>query len=365
MEASSSSAATPPRSTLCRRCRPAVSVERPDKLRHIFCLDATCSLSQTRPTSKMPMPGLQSVAAASPKQPLPAAALCLRPHPVTRTCSSISGLLRRRRLFLVSVVDSSFVPLPVPGVTDIMIVLFAARTTNWLLLVALATAGSALGGYLSYQVGQAGGMAFLERHVPPRIFKRVCGWMETPRHPLPSRCPRCCRRRCRSARLCWPPGCSRCRDQVPHHLHPQPLPAPLVAAWTRHLLRQARAASVERLLRQVGDHHPESSSGAALSSVAPSPSGSSTRPRAASASAPLGRRRTPKSPPERAAARLERRHLRPWCEPPLVVAGGQDNRRNPNHRRPQPKKDAASEDLRQRRDGERRPRSDIAGDHVA
>jgi membrane protein YqaA with SNARE-associated domain len=81
-------------------------------------------------------------------------------------------------LFFVSIIDSSFVPLPIPGVTDIMIVLFAAQKTNWFLLIVLATAGSALGGYLSYQVGQAGGMAFLERHVPARIFKRVCDWME-------------------------------------------------------------------------------------------------------------------------------------------------------------------------------------------
>lgn len=81
-------------------------------------------------------------------------------------------------LFFISVIDSSFVPLPVPGVTDIMLVLFAAQKTNVILLVLLATAGSALGGYLSYQVGQSGGMAFLEKHVPPRIFKRVCEWME-------------------------------------------------------------------------------------------------------------------------------------------------------------------------------------------
>jgi membrane protein YqaA with SNARE-associated domain len=81
-------------------------------------------------------------------------------------------------LFFVSIVDSSFVPLPIPGVTDIMIVLLAAQKTNWLLLVALATAGSAIGGYFSYQVGHAGGMAFLEKHVPARIFKRVCGWMQ-------------------------------------------------------------------------------------------------------------------------------------------------------------------------------------------
>jgi membrane protein YqaA with SNARE-associated domain len=81
-------------------------------------------------------------------------------------------------VFLVSIVDSSFVPLPLPGVTDIMIIVLAAQHHSWLLLILLATAGSALGGYFSYQVGQRGGMAFLEKHVPPRIFKRVCNWME-------------------------------------------------------------------------------------------------------------------------------------------------------------------------------------------
>jgi membrane protein YqaA with SNARE-associated domain len=84
-------------------------------------------------------------------------------------------------VFLVSIVDSSFVPLPVPGLTDIMIVVIAASHEDWLhalLLVALASAGSALGGFVSYQVGQSGGMAFLEKRVPPRIFKRVTQWME-------------------------------------------------------------------------------------------------------------------------------------------------------------------------------------------
>ena len=81
-------------------------------------------------------------------------------------------------VFLVSIVDSSFVPLPVPGVTDIMIILLAAQHHSWILLILFATVGSALGGYFSYQVGHAGGMAFLEKHVPPRIFKRVCAWME-------------------------------------------------------------------------------------------------------------------------------------------------------------------------------------------
>jgi membrane protein YqaA with SNARE-associated domain len=81
-------------------------------------------------------------------------------------------------LGLVSVVDSSFIPLPLPGVTDIMLVLYAAGHANPILLVTIATAGSALGGFLSHAVGQAGGMAFLEKRVSARLLKRVTTWVE-------------------------------------------------------------------------------------------------------------------------------------------------------------------------------------------
>lgn len=81
-------------------------------------------------------------------------------------------------LLLVSVVDSSFVPLPVPGVTDIMVIVMAAAHENWFLVVLIASIGSALGGLFSYKVGHSGGMAFLEKRVPPRIFKKVTHWME-------------------------------------------------------------------------------------------------------------------------------------------------------------------------------------------
>jgi membrane protein YqaA with SNARE-associated domain len=82
-------------------------------------------------------------------------------------------------VFLVSIVDSSFVPLPIPGLTDIMLVVYAAQHANPWLLILMATFGSALGGYFSYQVGQSGGMAFIEKRTPARIFKRVAGWMES------------------------------------------------------------------------------------------------------------------------------------------------------------------------------------------
>jgi len=81
-------------------------------------------------------------------------------------------------LLPISAVDSSFVPLPLPGVTDILLILFAAAHANLFLLVAIATLGSAIGGFFSHAVGQAGGMAFLAKHVPQRILGRITDWME-------------------------------------------------------------------------------------------------------------------------------------------------------------------------------------------
>jgi membrane protein YqaA with SNARE-associated domain len=81
-------------------------------------------------------------------------------------------------LLPISAVDSSFVPLPIPGVTDILLIVFAAAHANVFLLVAVATLGSAIGGFFSHAVGQAGGMAFLEKHVSKNILGRVTAWME-------------------------------------------------------------------------------------------------------------------------------------------------------------------------------------------
>lgn len=82
-------------------------------------------------------------------------------------------------LFLVSIVDSSFVPLPIPGITDMMLVVYAAQHADCILLIASASLGSALGGYFSYKVGQSGGLAFIEKRMPARIYKSVTRWMES------------------------------------------------------------------------------------------------------------------------------------------------------------------------------------------
>lgn len=81
-------------------------------------------------------------------------------------------------LFAVALLDSSFIPLPLPGITDIMLIVLAAQHHNWLLLIPTAAAGSALGGYLSYQVGYSGGVAFMEKHVSAPTAKHIRDWME-------------------------------------------------------------------------------------------------------------------------------------------------------------------------------------------
>jgi len=81
-------------------------------------------------------------------------------------------------LFLVALVDSSFVPLPIPGLTDILLIVYAAAHENPVLLVAIAVTGGAAGGLIGHAAGRAGGMKFLAKHVPAGVLERVTRWTE-------------------------------------------------------------------------------------------------------------------------------------------------------------------------------------------
>jgi membrane protein YqaA with SNARE-associated domain len=85
-------------------------------------------------------------------------------------------------LFGVAIVDSSVIPLPLPGSTDLLLLLLTAhrgatvKSVIWLAFFALA--GSMIGGYLTWHAGQKGGKVALEKYVPKRFLARVTGWVE-------------------------------------------------------------------------------------------------------------------------------------------------------------------------------------------
>lgn len=85
-------------------------------------------------------------------------------------------------IFAVAVVDSSVIPLPLPGSTDLLLLLLAAHrgttavTAIWLAFCAIA--GSILGGFLTWSAGRKGGEAALERYVPKRLLGRITGWVQ-------------------------------------------------------------------------------------------------------------------------------------------------------------------------------------------
>jgi membrane protein YqaA with SNARE-associated domain len=73
-------------------------------------------------------------------------------------------------LFFVAVVDSSVIPLPLPGSTDLLLLLLVAHSGYSWLLAPCAIAGSILGGYTTWHIGRRGGEAALRRYVPALLL---------------------------------------------------------------------------------------------------------------------------------------------------------------------------------------------------
>lgn len=81
-------------------------------------------------------------------------------------------------LFAVSVIDSSIIPLPVPGSTDLLLILLVVHRGSPVFAAVAATVGSILGGYLTWATGEKGGEAALHRYLPRRFGRRLSGWVE-------------------------------------------------------------------------------------------------------------------------------------------------------------------------------------------
>ncbi|AXC13066.1 DedA family protein [Acidisarcina polymorpha] len=81
-------------------------------------------------------------------------------------------------LFAVAIFDSSPIPLPLPGSTDLLLLLLVSHHGNPFLLAACAITGSAIGGYITWSAGKKGGEALLQRSVPKRFRARIEHWTD-------------------------------------------------------------------------------------------------------------------------------------------------------------------------------------------
>ncbi len=85
-------------------------------------------------------------------------------------------------IFALAVVDSSVIPIPLPGSTDLVLLLMTAFRSQSvgspILFGSCAFAGSVIGGYITWATGKKGGEAALERLGKGRFVRRVQGWVK-------------------------------------------------------------------------------------------------------------------------------------------------------------------------------------------
>jgi membrane protein YqaA with SNARE-associated domain len=81
-------------------------------------------------------------------------------------------------LFFVAVLDSSVIPLTLPGSTDLLLLWLVAHGGDPWLLAPCAVAGRILGGYTTWHIGRRGGEAALRHYVPARLLGRIVSWVD-------------------------------------------------------------------------------------------------------------------------------------------------------------------------------------------
>ena len=76
-------------------------------------------------------------------------------------------------LIPLGLLDNSLLPLP--GILDVATIVMSARQQQlWLYYALMATAGSVIGGFVTYRLSRKGGKEALERRFSPRKVDKVC-----------------------------------------------------------------------------------------------------------------------------------------------------------------------------------------------
>ncbi|MGA8742830.1 MAG: VTT domain-containing protein [Terracidiphilus sp.] len=85
-------------------------------------------------------------------------------------------------LFALAVIDSSVIPIPLPGSTDLVLLLLTAfrsqSIASPIIFASCAFAGSVIGGYTTWATGKKGGEAALDRLGKGRFVRHVEGWVK-------------------------------------------------------------------------------------------------------------------------------------------------------------------------------------------
>lgn len=80
-------------------------------------------------------------------------------------------------IFGVAAIDASIIPLPIPGTSDLLILLLSAHRENPFLTALAGITGSLLGGLFTWGAGKKGGEAMLKHYASERLVKRIKGWV--------------------------------------------------------------------------------------------------------------------------------------------------------------------------------------------
>jgi len=85
-------------------------------------------------------------------------------------------------IFALAVVDSSVIPIPLPGSTDLVLLFLTAFRSQSagspILFGSCAFVGSVIGGYTTWAAGKKGGEAALDRLGKGRFVRSVQGWVK-------------------------------------------------------------------------------------------------------------------------------------------------------------------------------------------